>query len=58
MKRDLEDIYTGIVFGAILYLLGAINFESYFSYPVIFAIGVIIIFPIFNIVKRILNKSL
>jgi len=57
MKKDLENIYTGLLFGLFLYFVGAINFESYFSYPVIFAVGIIIIFPVFNVVKKILNKS-
>tara|TARA_B110001452_G_scaffold265654_1_gene270736 strand:- start:3672 stop:3848 length:177 start_codon:yes stop_codon:yes gene_type:complete len=57
MKKDLENIYTGLLFGLFLYFVGAINFESYFSYPVIFAVGIIIIFPIFNIIRRKINKS-
>jgi len=57
MKQDKEDIYTGILLGFFLYFVGAINFQKPLSYILIFAIGTIIILPIFNIVKRILNKN-
>lgn len=57
MKKDKEDIYTGILFGLALYILGAIDFTNPISYILIFAVAINIGFPIFNVVKRIINKK-
>jgi len=56
-KKEIKNIYTGLSFAFILYLLGAIDFNNIFSYPVILAIGIMIGFPIFNILRNVFKKS-
>ncbi|WP_298762913.1 hypothetical protein [uncultured Polaribacter sp.] len=51
MKKEFEDLSTGIVFGLFLYFLGAIDFYQPISYVVIVAVAIIIFFPLFKIVK-------
>lgn len=51
MKKEFEDLSTGIIFGFVLYFLGAINFYQPISYVVIVAVAIIIFFPLFKIVK-------
>jgi hypothetical protein len=57
MKKNKEDIYTGILFGLVLYTLGAIDFTNPVSYIVIFAVAINIGFPVFNMIKRLINKK-
>lgn len=57
MKKDKKNIYFGVIFGLFLYFIGAINFQEPLSYVLILAIGIIIIFPVFNIIIRKLNKN-
>jgi hypothetical protein len=57
MKKDKEEIYTGLVFGIFLYFVGAIDFTNPISYIVIFAVAINIGFPVFNMIKRLINKK-
>tara|TARA_B110000093_G_C12938651_1_gene397024 strand:+ start:1182 stop:1358 length:177 start_codon:yes stop_codon:yes gene_type:complete len=57
MKKDIESICTGLILGLFLYFLGAIDFQNPISYILILAIGIIIIIPAFNIIRRKINKS-
>ena len=57
MKKEIKNIGTGLTFGLFLFFLGAIDFQNPISYILIFAIGIIIVFPVYNIIKRAINKS-
>lgn len=45
MKKDKEDIYTEILFGVALYILGVIDFTNPISYISILAVAISIEFP-------------
>tara|TARA_B110000967_G_C18387219_1_gene318181 strand:+ start:359 stop:535 length:177 start_codon:yes stop_codon:yes gene_type:complete len=57
MKKDRAKIRLGIILGLSLYFVGAINFQEPLSYILIFSIGIIIIFPVFNIIRRKIKKN-
>ena len=57
IKKDLKNLYTGLLFGLFLFFVGAIDFQNYISYPVIISVFILIIFPVFNILKRLIKKT-
>lgn len=56
MKKDLEAIIKGVMFGLVLYMLGAIDFQNYISYPVIISVLILILFPMYRIFKSIILR--
>ena len=59
MKKDLNNLFLGLLFGYPLYTMGVIDFhfQSVFSFPPTVAVGIIIVFSIFNILKRVLKRN-
>ena len=56
IKKDLKNLYTGLLFGLFLFFVGAIDFQNYISYPVIISVFILIIFPMYNIFKSIILR--